>query len=130
MIIKSFVGGHSLRIFADCVYDASIRKYRGGRQIAEIPYSGRMLSAKIAQTSSADLKFEGGSIPTNTPQIFEDVDELPEEENCDYFVVSALYANACRALERDTSRLLCVDPLSMVADEDGNVIGTMRLNRN
>ena len=31
MVIKSFVGGHAVNIYADCVFDPSIRKYRGGK---------------------------------------------------------------------------------------------------
>lgn len=63
MIIKSFVGGHSLRIYADCVYDESIRKYRGGSLVAEIPYSSRMLSAKIKQENAELISYDGILIP-------------------------------------------------------------------
>lgn len=128
MIIKSFVGGHSLRIFTDCVYDDSIRKYRGGSLIAEIPYSGRMLSAKIKQEDAEPISFDGILIPVKTPQIFEAVDPIPGADECDYCIVSAMYVAACKALGTDTSRLLTIgDP---VVDEDGRVIGTICLNKN
>lgn len=128
MIIKSFVGGHPLRIFTDCVYDESIRKYRGGRLVAEIPYSGRMLSAKTRQEDTEPISFNGILIPVKTPQIFEGVDPIPGTSECDYCIVSAMYVAACKSLGIDTSRLLTIgDP---VVDKEGYVIGTMSLNRN
>ena len=128
MIIKNFVGGHSLSIFTDCEYDAAIRKYRGGYKIAEIPFSGSMLSAKIRQEEAESVNFEGVSIPTNTPQIFEDVDPIPLEEECDFCIVSAMYVAACKSLGIDTKRLLTIG--APVVDEENRVIGTCSLNRN
>lgn len=128
MIIKSFVGGHPLRIFADCVYDESIRKYRGGRIIAEIPYSGKMLSVKVKQTDAEPLNFDGILIPLKTPQIFESVDTIPDKDECDYCIVSAMYVAACKSLGIDTSRLLTIG--EPVADNEGRVIGTVSLNKN
>ena len=128
MIIKSYVGGHSLKIYRNCVYDPSIRKYRGGTLLCEIPYSGRMLNAKIRQEEAAPLYYDGVAVPTLTPQIFEEVDRLPPETECDLCIVSALYAAACRALGRDTSRLLTIGP--PVVNEDGITVGTVALNRN
>lgn len=128
MNIKSFVGGHSLCIYADCVFDPSIRKYRGGRKIAEIPYSGRMLSAKIKQDTAPPVDFEGTLIPSKTPQLFEDVDPIPSEEECDLCIVSAMYVAACKSLGVDTSRLLTIG--TPVVDEHNRVVGTCFLNRN
>lgn len=128
MIIKSFVGGHSLRIFTDCVYEESIRKNCGGRLVAEIPYSGRMLSAKIRQEDTEPINFEGVLIPVKTPQIFEAVDPIPGTDECDYCIVSAMYVAACKALGIDTSRLLTIG--EPVVDEEGRVIGTICLNKN
>lgn len=128
MIIKSFVGGHSLRIFTDCIYDESIRKNRGGRVAAEIPYSGRMLSAKARQYDAEPIKFNGVFIPVKTPQIFESVDPIPSKDECDYCIVSAMYVAACKSLGVDTSRLLTIG--EPVVDENGAVIGTISLNKN
>lgn len=128
MIIKSFVGGHSLRIYADCAYDESIRKNRGGRLVAEIPYSGRMLSAKVRQDNAEPINYNGVLIPVKTPQIFDSVDPIPDEDECDYCIVSAMYVAACKSLGIDTSRLLTIG--EPVADENGMVIGTMSLNKN
>lgn len=128
MIIKSFVGGHSLRIFTDCLYDESIRKYRSGRLVAEIPYSGRMLSAKVKQDSAEPIKFNGVLIPVKTPQFFESVDPIPDKDECDYCIVSAMYVTACKSLGIDTSRLLTIG--EPVVDENGVVIGTISLNKN
>ena len=43
-------------------------------------------------------------------------------------MVSAVYLTACKALGRDTSRLLTVG--GTVVDESGKVIGAAWLNRN
>lgn len=128
MTIKNFVGGHTLNIYTDCEYDPSIRKYRGGHKIAEIPFSGRMLSAKIRQEASEAVNYEGISIPTNTPQIYEGVDSIPPEDECDFCIVSAMYVAACKSLGIDTKRLLTIG--APVVDEDNRVIGTCALNRN
>lgn len=128
MKIKSFVGGHSLCIYTECVYDASIRKYRGGHKTAEIPYSGKMLSAKIKQNNAEPIIFEGSEIPTQTPQVFVNVDPIPPKEECDYCIVSAMYAAACKSLGIDTSRLLTIG--IPVVDDDNRVIGCVGLNRN
>ena len=128
IIIKSFVGGHDVKIYSDSVYDPSIRKHRGGKVAAVIPYSGRMLSAVIAQTPDAPLEYNGALIPVNTPQVFTAADPIPTENECDYCVVSAMYVDACKALGIDTSRLLTIG--EPVADDEGRVIGTVSLNRN
>lgn len=128
MTIKSFVGGHPVCIYADCVFDPSIRKYRGGRKIAEIPYSGRMLSAVVSQSNAEPLDFNGVPVPSKTPQIFEDVDPIPSEEECDLCIVSAMYVAACKYLGKDTSRLLTIG--APVVDEHNRVVGTCFLNKN
>lgn len=128
MVIKSYVGGHGVKVFTGCTYDPAIRKYRGGRLAVEIPYSGRMLSAKVSQENAEPIFFDGVSIPVKTAQVFQSVDEIPGEDECDYCVVSAMYVAACKALGLDTSRLLTIG--APVADENGHVIGTVFLNRN
>lgn len=128
MKIKNFVGGHALNIYADCEYDPLIRKYRGGHKIAEIPFSGKMLSAKIRQEIAETIEFDGVLIQTYTPQIFEDVDLIPPEKECDFCIVSAMYVAACKSLGIDTKRLLTIG--APVVDEDNRVIGTCALNRN
>lgn len=126
--IKSFVGGHPVRIFKDCVFDEKIRKYRGGHLVAEINYSGKLLNAYFEQNDAGTIIYNGVEIPTSTPQIFTAVDDLPDESECKYCVVSALYVAACKALGRDTSRLLTIG--APVVDGEGHVIGTTSLNRN
>ena len=128
MIVKSFVGGHPLKIYRDCEYDPEIRKYRGGTLLCEIPYSGRMLSAVVRQENASPVYYGDTAVPTLTPQIFESADELPPESECDYCIVSALYAAACRVLGRDTSRLLTIG--TPVVNEEGQTVGTVALNRN
>ena len=128
MQVKSFVGGHSLCIYADCVYDPAIRKYRAGRLVAEIPYSGKMLNAHWQQSEAEPVLFDGVAIPTMTPQVFSDVDVLPGEDECDYCIVSALYVAACKALGKPTNRLLTIG--IPVVDETGRTVGCCSLNRN
>ncbi len=126
--VKSFVGGHSVMIFKDCVFDEKIRKYRGGTLVAEIPYSGRLLNAYFKQDDAEAIVYGEIEIPTKTPPIYTDVDELPDKSECDFCIVSALYVAACKELGKDTSRLLTIG--SPVADDAGHVIGTTALNRN
>lgn len=128
MIIKSFVGGHDINVYTDCVYDASIRKYRGGHVLTVIPYSGCMLSAKVEQKDAESVDYNGIGLQTKTPQIFTAVDPIPAKDECDYCIVSAMYVAACKSLGLDTSRLLTIG--EPVADENGSVIGCINFNRN
>ena len=128
MKILSYVGGHSINIYVDCVYDEKIRKCRGGKKIVEIPFSGKMLSAKVSQERAEDLEYQGVVIETMTPQIFVDVDPVPDESECDYCIVSAMYVAACKAHGYDTSRLLTIG--MPVVDDDDRVIGCCGFNRN
>lgn len=126
--IKSFVGGHPIKIYKNSVYDEKIRKFRGGELLVEIPYSGALLNAYSNQEDAASIPFNDTEIPTKTPLVFTDVDPLPDESECEFCVVSALYVAACKELGRDTSRLLTIG--TPVVDENGVVIGTTALNRN
>ena len=128
MSIKSFVGNHPVCVFADCEYDPAIRKYRGGRLVAEIPYSGKMLSAHLAQSEAEPVVVGGVAIPTMSPQVFSGVDAIPGEDECDYCIVSALYVAACKALGRPTDRLLTIG--GTVVDDTGRTVGCCSLNRN
>ena len=129
MVIKSFVGGHSVRIYDDCVFDPGIRKYRAGRLVTEIPYAGRMLNAQIRQEAAEPLRYADALIPTTTAPRFVAVDPIPPREECDYCIVSALYVAACKSLGIDTSRLLTISSTPVV-DDEGRTIGTCALNRN
>ena len=87
-----------------------------------------MLSAKIKQEHIEPLSFENVLIPIKTPPIFEGIDPIPDKDECDYCIVSAMYVAACKSLGVDTSRLLTIG--EPVADENGIVVGTISLNRN
>ena len=128
MNIKSFVGNHDICIYADCEYNTAIRKYQGGHLIAKIPYSGRMLNAHWQQSEAEPVVVDGVAIPTMTPQIFSEVDDIPSADECDYCIVSALYVAACKALGRPTDRLLTIG--GTVVDETGRTIGCCSLNKN
>lgn len=129
MKIKSFVSGHPIVIYRDAVFDPSIRRYRGGVPVVTIPAAGRMLSARpCPQKELPSLWVEGEEIPLRSAPEWESADPLPGPDECDYAVVSAVYLTACKALGRDTSRLLTVG--GTVVDESGKVIGAAWLNRN
>lgn len=127
-LIKSFVGGHPVCVFAGCEFDPQTRKYKGGHKIAEIPYSGRMLSAHSDQTDAGEIEYNGTFLPTKTMPIFTSVDDIPGEDECDLCIVSSMYVSACKSLGKDTSRLLTIG--ETVVDENGHVIGTINFNRN
>jgi len=127
MKVKSYIGGHPVRIFADCIFDESIRKYRGGHQIAEIPYGGKMLSAHIEYIDCEDIDIDGKKITIKKPHVIS-VDEPPTDEHNNYIIVSALYVSACKLLGYPTDKMLTVG--IPVVDNCGNVIGTIGLNKN
>ena len=128
MIIKSFVGGHDINIYTDCVFDENVRKFTGGRLLTVIPFSGRMLNAKIKTPETGIINANGMDIPVNTPQIFEAVDEIPSKDECDYCIVSAMYVAACKSFGVDTSRLLTIG--GPVIDSAGHTIVTTCFIRN
>lgn len=125
--VKSFVGGHDIKVFDGCSFNLELRKYTGGEVIASIPYSGRMLSAKTAQ-NDGEMNINGTVIPVRSNQVFVYADPVPSAEECDYCVVSAMYVSACKSLGIDTSRLLTIG--DTVADDEGRVIGCINFNRN
>lgn len=127
-MIKSYVGGHDVNVYKGSIYDPKIRKYRGGELITIIPYAGKMLSAKVAPATSETIRFDDMDIVLKSPQKFIDVDSIPEGTEDDLFVVSALYVAACKALGKDTSRLLTIG--DTVVDDMNHVIGCINFNRN
>ena len=129
MKIKSYVGGHNVIIFRDAVYDPLIRRYRGGTPAVVIPYAGRMLSARAKpQEKLPPILMDGQAIPVRSALQWESVDPLPDENECDYALVSAMYVFACKEMGLDTSRLLTVG--GSVVNDTGAVIGAAWLNQN
>ena len=124
--IVNCVGGHDLAIYTNSAYDPAIRKYRGGELLCVIPYSGSMLSAKLADTDADPVRFGDAMIATKVSTVV-DADPIPSDDDT-FFVVSALYVAACKQLGRDTSHLLTIG--GTVVGDDGKVIGTAWLNRN
>lgn len=89
---------HSINLIADAVFRQKIRKHVGGREIAVIPSSGLLLSAKLDTQPVTDL----GSGVEIARQVAVDCDDLPEEAKaCDYIIVSAMYAVAYRQVHGD-----------------------------
>ena len=126
--ILSFVGGHDIEVYDDCCYDETVRKYRGGKHIGSIPYSGKMLSAYIVQDDAEPLSYNDIELPTKSKLLYAGVDEIPSKEVCDYCIVSNLYLSACKELGVDTSRLLTIG--GTVVDDDNRVIGVNYFCRN
>lgn len=127
MNIVSCVGGHSISVYKNAEFDPNIRKFRGGTKIAEIPFSGFMLSAKAEQVDGEPITVEDTEIPTKSPQKWTSVDPLPNT-NDTLYIVSAMYVAACRELGLPTDKLLTVG--QTVVDEAGRVIGCVGFNRN
>ena len=126
MKILSYVGGHDVVIYQNAVYDPSIRKYRGGTPAAVIPYSGRMLSATAKPAREEMVLLNGVEIPVHAASEWDHVDSLPAAEECDFALVSALYAAVCQKLGLDTSRLLTIG--GVVVDDAGHTVGCVWLN--
>lgn len=127
MKIASYVGGHDVVLYRDATYDATIRKYRGGTPVTVIPYAGRMLSATAKPCEETYLSLNGTDIPVHTAAAWDHVDPLPDGEECDFALVSAMYAAACKSLGVDTSRLLTIG--GVVVDESERTVGCLWLNR-
>ena len=129
MTIRSYVGGHDIVVYNNTVYDKSIRKYRGGTPAVVIPYAGRMLSAVPKPAQEEQMEVNGVLIPIHKAIEWDHVDPLPNPEECDYALVSALYVTACKSLGIDTSRLLTIGG-AVVDDTGRTTIGCVWLNRN
>lgn len=94
---KKFFNGtpHAINLISGAVFRQEIRKHIGGVQIAVIPPSGIMLSAKLDTLPVTDL----GSGVEVARQIAISCDDLPEAaKTADYIIVSAMYAVAYRQL--------------------------------
>ena len=101
---------HAINVVEGATFNASIRKYTGGRVVLSIPSSG-MLNAKISSTEESPVE----GIPV-FGKAFTGVDPLPE--GFDIYIVSALYASAAAKNSVDMSKIYTVaDP---VYTEDGN----------
>lgn len=135
--IISCVGGHDINVIdaAKVHYDKAVRKFRlndgetqKGATLAVISFSGTMLNAQAAQRDADPIIINGAKIPTKTPQLWGSVDKIPADLDADYYIVSAMYVAARKALNMDTDRLLTMG--QTVVDGKGNVIGTLGFNRN
>lgn len=97
---RTFFNGtpHSINLIADAVFRLEIRKHIGGTEIAVIPPSGVLLSAKLDTQPVVDL---GGGVEV-ARQVAVACDDLPEEaRTADYIIVSAMYAVAYRQVHGD-----------------------------
>ena len=125
MLIKNCAGRHGINIYAGAYYDGAIHKFRGGRKIFEIPFSGKFYSARPLDNPAAPLSVNGVKVPT-IRRTFGGIEPVPDDGNL--YIVSAMYVTACKEAGLDTSRLLTIG--NPVVDENGRVIGCTCLIRN
>lgn len=111
---------HSINIISGSQYKPEIRKHVSGEEIAQIPPSGVMLSAKIATEPVRDL----GNDIIVARQVVMACDELPgEAKAADYVIVSAMYATAYRQIHgQDGVKLVTIRDL-VVDEATGKIIG-------
>lgn len=112
-MIKNYTP-HPVNIIEGAIFSTSIRKYISpdGTEPSMIIPSAGILNAKIETVEDGNI--DGAPIFKKT---ITGCDELPELNDGDYVIVSALYASAYRATHQDCSKLLLVaDP---VMSEDG-----------
>ena len=101
---------HAINVVKNSTFNASIRKYVGGKVVLSIPSTG-MLNAKINAVDLPAIE----TIPV-FGKSFSGVDMLPE--GYDIYIVSALYSSAAQKAGMDMSKIFTVaDP---VYTEDGN----------
>lgn len=86
---------HSINIIVGAEFDPSIRKWVGGHELAAIPPSGELLSAKLVDTPLNHL----GSGVTVDRQTAEGCSPIPAAAmEANYIVVSAMYGVAYRQI--------------------------------
>lgn len=122
MKIKSFVGGHDVNVYANATYDEKIRKYRNGNKVFTIPFSGTILSAKFETCEEESIDYEGNKLIVYNKKV-KSVDPIPSKDECDLCLVSNLYAQACKELGLDTSRLITIG--DSVVDDNEKVVGVV-----
>lgn len=117
---------HPVHLYANAVFDPTIRKYRGGTKIGTFNSAG-MLSAKMAEKTV--LVREDGIVLKRTEIV--GCDEYPVyklSESDTYLIVSQLYLSAARQMGWDTSHLLTIG--GAVVDDAGRTIGAAFLTMN
>ena len=115
---------HPVSIIFGTLFDPDLGHSIGGTQVAVIPPSGYVATAKSSIQARTPLVVDDVPVPTCKRQ-FCSVSPLPAEG--DYYIVSTVYAQACAELGLDTSKLL--SPYGTVKD-NGNIIGCTGLVRN
>lgn len=113
---------HTVNIYSNAVFDPATKMYRGGSCIASIPPSGFLASAKVSVEFSHTLESDNSDIPVYNQEVVK-ISELPED--ADFYIVSAMYAQACRRLKQYTGKLLV--PYGIVVDEGGKKVGCVAL---
>lgn len=115
---KTFFNGtpHAINIIKDAVFCSAIRKYVGGTEIATIPPSGVVLSARLETQPVLEL----GSDVTVARQQAINIDALPEEAgHVDFIIVSAMYGVAYRQFHgNDWMPLVTIRDLVVESETD------------
>lgn len=115
---------HAINLMVGATYDKDTRKHYDGSQVAAIPASGVMLSAKLETRPQVDL----GMGITVAEQVVVDCDPLPEcAKNADYIIVSAMYACAYRKKHGQDGVKLVTVRETVMSSETGKIIGCLGL---
>lgn len=115
---------HTVSVIEGSIYDPSIGKSRGGKEILRFPASGIVATAKSSVELAEPVEVDGIAIPT-CKRSFSTLSDLPQEG--DLYIVSSVFAQAAKDLGEDTSKLL--SPYGTVVGTDGKVIGCTGLVR-
>lgn len=109
---------HEINLITGATLNPAIRKWVGGTEIAVIPPSGVILSAKLVNKLVADL----GSGVTVAQQQVASCDLIPSEaRGADYIIVSAMYSTAYRRIFGENPQVVTIRDL--VVDECGKPRG-------
>lgn len=112
---------HTVNVFSGAMFDPSIGKSRGGDISATFPPCGLVATAKSTISLLPKLEINNIEIPL-CKRAFARVTPLPTTESDSLFIVSSLYAEACKQLGTvDMSRLLT--PYGQVVNDSGKIIG-------
>lgn len=121
----SFFNGtpHSINLMRDAEYVPSMRKHIGGVEVAEIPPSGVLLSARLATIPQIDLGC--GVIIAKQEAVA--CDPLPQDAlEADYIVVSPMYATAYRQIHgADGVKLLVPRDLVVESQDNPRPVGCL-----
>ena len=118
---------HDISIFSGSIFNPATGKSHGGILTGFFPKSGIVASVTNEVTSPVLMEVNNAVIPTVTREI-RSITELPETgDDTTLFIVSSLYAQGARSLNKDVSKLFT--PIGQVVNAAGKQIGCTGLIR-